>query len=265
MFSHFISCGTYEAIHILDSILNNKSDIKPDTIHGDTHAQSEVVFGLSYLLGIKLMPRIRRWKHLNFYRSHKNNHYEHIDEIFTDVVNWELIRKYLPDMLRVALSIKEGRITASAILRKLGAYSRRNKLYQAFRELGRVIRTGFLLQYLSDKELRETIHAATCKSESFNAFKNWVGFGGEGVIRQNSRDEQRKVIKYNHLVANCICLYNVASITKVLNDLSEEGISVNKEALKAISPYITSHINRFGNYQLDLNQKIPDMQYQMNN
>lgn len=42
---------------------------------------------------------------------------------------------------RVALSIKAGKITPSTILRKLGAYSRKNKLYQAFQELGRVIRT----------------------------------------------------------------------------------------------------------------------------
>jgi TnpA family transposase len=60
-------------------------------------------------------------------------------------------------MLRVVLSIKAGRITASTILRKLGTYSRKNRLYQAFRELGRVVRTAFLLQYLSDAELRQTI------------------------------------------------------------------------------------------------------------
>jgi TnpA family transposase len=47
-------------------------------------------------------------------------------------------------MLRVVLSIKAGRITASTILRKLGTYSRKNRLYQAFRELGRVVRTAFL-------------------------------------------------------------------------------------------------------------------------
>ena len=51
-------------------------------------------------------------------------------------------------MLRVVLSIKVGRISASTILRRLGTYSRKNRLYQAFSELGRVIRTGFLLRYV---------------------------------------------------------------------------------------------------------------------
>jgi TnpA family transposase len=52
-------------------------------------------------------------------------------------------------MLRVALSIKAGRITAPTILRRLGTYSRQNQLYLAFRELGRVVRTAFLLRYLA--------------------------------------------------------------------------------------------------------------------
>lgn len=48
-------------------------------------------------------------------------------------------------MLRVAISIGQGRIRSSTILRKLGTYSRKNKLYWAFCELGRVVRTVFLL------------------------------------------------------------------------------------------------------------------------
>ena len=83
----------------------------------------------------------------------------------------------------------------STLLRKLGTYSRKNRLYLAFRELGRVVRTAFLLQYLSDADLRQTIHAATNKSEAFNRFIRWVFFGGEGLIASNNRTIQRKRIK----------------------------------------------------------------------
>jgi len=62
-----------------------------------------------------------------------------------------------------------------------------------------VIRTLFLLDYISDVELRRSIHAATNKSEEFNSFVKWLFFGGEGVIAENLRHEQRKVIKYSQL------------------------------------------------------------------
>ena len=68
LFSRFIPCGVLEAVHILDGLMSNRSEIKPDTLHGDSHAQNAAVFGLSYLLGIKLMPRIRNWKGLKLYK-----------------------------------------------------------------------------------------------------------------------------------------------------------------------------------------------------
>jgi Tn3 transposase DDE domain len=60
LFSRFIACGTYEATFILDALLRNLSDLQPKRVHADTHGQSAAVFGLAYLLGIELMPRIRR-------------------------------------------------------------------------------------------------------------------------------------------------------------------------------------------------------------
>ncbi len=65
--------------------------------------------------------------------------------LITDRIDWALIQRHLPDMLRVALSIKVGKLTPSTILRRLGTHSRKNKLYFAFRELGRAVRTTFLL------------------------------------------------------------------------------------------------------------------------
>lgn len=43
LFSHFIPCGVYEAVYILDGLIYNQSDIQPDTLHGDTQAQSTPV------------------------------------------------------------------------------------------------------------------------------------------------------------------------------------------------------------------------------
>jgi len=254
LFSRFSTCGAWEGHYILDFIEENKSDVRPDTIHADTQGQSTAIFGLAYLLGIQLMPRIRHWKELNLCRPPGEHRYFHIDSLFNTQAEWHLIETMLPDMLRVALSIKAGTIRPSTILRRLATYSRKNKLYFAFRELGRVVRTIFLLQYLSDLELRQVIQAATNKSEAFNKFVQWVCFGGEGVITENVRDEQRKFIKYNHLVANLLSFHTLVTMTKALQQLLEEGHTVDMEALSTLSPYRTEHINRFGNYVINPNR-----------
>lgn len=129
LFSHFIACGTWEAVYIIDGLLNNKSEIQPDTVHADTQGQSTPVFGLSYLLGIELQPRIRNIKDLVFYRPDKNKKYKHIDKLFGDQIDWNLIETHWQDLMRVVLSIKAGKVLPSTLLRKLSNYSRRNRLY----------------------------------------------------------------------------------------------------------------------------------------
>ena len=113
LFSSFIACGVWEAIHILDGLLENRSEIRPDTLHADTQGQSETVFGLAYLLAIQLMPRIRNWKHLTLYAPSEpvcaGEQIEHIRELFSDTIDWTLIETHVPDMLRVAMSISQGK------------------------------------------------------------------------------------------------------------------------------------------------------------
>jgi TnpA family transposase len=252
LFSHFIPCGVWEAVYIIEGLLQNTSDIQPDTVHADTQGQSTPVFGLAHLLGIKLMPRIRNWHDLVLYRPDKNTIYQHIDALFTDVVDWDLIKTHWQDLLQVVLSIKAGKISSALLLRKLGNYSRKNRLYQAFRELGRVGRTVFLLEYLSDPHMRQQITDKTNKVEAYNGFAKWLFFGGEGVIAENDPEEQEKMIKYNDLVANAVIFQNVVDQSRILAELLAEGFPVYREDVAALSPYLTTHIKRFGDYVVDL-------------
>ena len=263
IFSHFIPCGVFEALYLFDGLLNNHSDIQPDTLHGDTHAQSLTVFGLAYLLGIKLMPRIRNLRDLTFYRAGTETPCQHIDALFSDTVDWDLIETHLPDMLRVVLSIKAGKISASTILRKLGTNSRKNKLFKAFHALGSAVRTGFLMEYIHSAKLRAKVQGATNKSESFNAFVQWLAFGNMGVLRTNDREELRKRIKYNHLVANCVVLYNVFEMSRILNELALEGHHIDPDAVAGINPYGTDHLIRLGQYHLDDARQPPPLRYDL--
>ena len=259
LFSHFIPCGTWEAVYIIEGLLKNKSDLQPEVIHADTQGQNMPVFGLSYLLGIKLMPRIRNWKNLVFYRPDKNIVYQHIDSLFKETINWQLIETHFTDLIQVVLSIYTGKISSVSLLRKLGNYSRKNRLYKAFRELGRVIRTIFLLEYISDLNLRQQITATTNKVEAYNGFSKWLFFGGEQILTTNDREEMEKRIKYNDLVANTVIFHNAVEITNILRQLKREGYLIDKNDVAALSPYLTNNVKRFGDYLLDLTEIPPSL------
>lgn len=159
-------------------------------------------------------------------------------------------------MMQVVLSIREGKISSSLLLRKLGNYSRKNRLYQAFQELGRVIRTLFLLEYISDVELRETITAQTNKVEAYNRLSSWCSFGSDILVASNDDIEMEKAIKHNDILTNSVILQNVADITEISTQLIEEGYKIRKEDMAYQSPYGTGHLKRFGEIILDL-ENIP--------
>jgi TnpA family transposase len=104
-------------VYILDGLTKNDSDIQPDTLHGDTQAQSTPVFGLAYLLGIKLMPRIRNWKDLKCYKPSPEAMYKHIGELFTkDNIDWALIARHRQPEKQVVLCISGTRTSCSHLL-----------------------------------------------------------------------------------------------------------------------------------------------------
>ncbi len=250
LFTHFIPPGVWEAIYIIEALMKNRSNIQPDTVFADTQGQSTPVFAFTYLLGIKLMPRIRNWKDLSFFRPSKNVHYTHIDGLFKDPVAWEMIRTHWRDLMQVALSIYTGRISSPILLRKLSHYSRKNRLYQAAQELGRVQRTIYLLRWISDMSLRSGVTAGTNSVEGYHALTKWLQFGVEGVIQENDPDEQQKRVRYLGLLASALIYWNVVEISRALGELGSQGYPVNKADLAYLSPYITRHIKRFGDYTI---------------
>lgn len=261
LMANFIACSVWEGHYMLDLLEQNRSELQPTVIHSDTQGQNEAIFGLTFLRGIELMPRIRDWRDLTFYRPSEDATYEHIDAIFSQKgINWELIRTHVPDLLRIAVSMKEGRIAPSTILRTLSAG--KSKVAQACHELGRVRRTGFLLRIIAEADLRALVHRETNKSESFNSFVKWVGFGSAGVIRENERPAQHKAIKYTLLVANAIMLYNTVTLANDLRALIREGYYVDAACVAALSPYTTRDLDRFGTYTLNLTNPPEEIDYE---
>ncbi|KRP72580.1 hypothetical protein AYJ70_27450 [Pseudomonas monteilii] len=86
-------------------------------------------------------------------------------------LNIKHIRAHWDEILRLATSIKLGTVTASLVLRKLGSYPRQNGLAVALRELGRIERTLFILDWLQSVELRSRVHAGLNKGEARNALR----------------------------------------------------------------------------------------------
>ncbi|CAJ2881670.1 transposase [Burkholderia pseudomallei] len=254
VFQHFIPPGVWEAIYVIEGLLKAGLSVKADTVHADTQGQSAAVFAFTYLLGINLMPRIRNWKDLVLYRPDSKAKYKHIDKLFTATIDWGLIEQHWQELMQVALSIQAGTISSPLLLRRLGSESRKNRLYLAARELGNVVRTVFLLEWIGSLELRQDVTSNTNKIESYNGFSKWLSFGGD-VIAENEPEEQQKRLRYNDLVASAVILQNTVDMMQALREMAANGEKVRAEDIEFLSPYPTHNIRRFGHYKLHLNRR----------
>ncbi|MGH3420779.1 MAG: Tn3 family transposase [Streptosporangiaceae bacterium] len=153
--------------------------------------------------------------------------------------------------MKVAISIRQGKLSSVTLLRRLRHDSKRNKIYRAFRELGRVISTMVLLRYISDPQLRGHISKATTMVESYNGFAKWLNFGNL-VIGANDPEDQEKTIKFNTHVADLVMFHTTVDMSLVINQLQAEGVPVRREDLAAIAPYQQDNIRRFGDFVYDL-------------
>jgi TnpA family transposase len=134
------------------------------------------------------------------------------------------------------------------MLRKLGAYPRQNGLALALRELGRLERSLFTLQYLRDVELRRRIHVGLNKGEARNALARAVFFNRLGELRDRTYENQRYRASGLNLVVAAIVLWNTVYLERAVKALREQGQVISHNLLAHLTPLGWEHINLTGDY-----------------
>jgi TnpA family transposase len=176
-------------------------------------------------------------------------------------LNIKIIQTHWDEILRLAASIKQGTVTASLMLRKLGSYPRQNGLAVALRELGRIERSLFILDWLQNLELRRRVHAGLNKGEARNALARAVFFNRLGEIRDRSFEQQRYRASGLNLVTAAIVLWNTVYMERAIEKLRELDKPIDDSLLQYLSPLGWEHINLTGDYIWRQNRKIEEGQF----
>lgn len=138
-------------------------------------------------------------------------------------------------------------------------YPRQNGLAIALRELGRIERTLFILDWLQSVELRRRVHAGLNKGEARNALARAVFFNRLGEIRDRSFEQQRYRASGLNLVTAAIVLWNTVYLDRATQAMRETGSKAFDDALlQYLSPLGWEHINLTGDYVWRQNRKVED-------
>lgn len=246
--SKLINVGIRESTYVLDGLLYHESDLKIEEHYTDTAGFTDHVFGLMHLLGFRFAPRIRDLGEIKLYSPNKHTNYDALTPLLGTPINIKHIRDHWDEIMRLATSIKQGTVTASLMLGKLGSYPRQNGLAIALRELGRIERTLFILDWLQNVELRRRVQEGLNKGEARNALARAVFFNRLGELRDRSFEQQRYRASGLNLVTAAIVLWNTVYLERATNALIEHRKLKDDELLRYLSPLGWEHINLTGDY-----------------
>ena len=248
-----------EAAHVIDGLLYHEADLSITTHHTDGGGVSDHVFALAYLLGFSFAPRIPNLAERRLYAFGAGSNWPALTSFIAGAVDEKLITAHWDDVLRLAASVRTGTVSASLMLKRLGSYPRQNGLALALREIGRIERTLFTLDWLEDPELRRQATAELNKGEARNALARAVCFHRLGRLRDRAAEAQQHRASGLALVTAAIALWNTVYLDRAIQSLQRQEESVTEELLAHLAPVGWQHINLTGDYLWDADANIgPD-------
>jgi TnpA family transposase len=245
-----------DSLYILATLLGQRTSLEPKEIMSDTAGYSDVVFGLFHLLGYQFSPRIKDVGGSRYWRIDRTANYGKLNDVSRHRINTALIAQHWDDILRVVGSLKLNSVNATEVMRVLAKEGSLSGLGRAIAEIGRVAKTMYLLEYISNEAYRRRIHTQLNRGESRGRLARVVYHGNRGEMREKYRTGMEDQLGALGLVVNAIALWNSRYMQAALEMVEAIGDKVIEEDVGRLSPLKFAHINMLGRYHFELDQSV---------
>jgi TnpA family transposase len=258
IYSQLKTCSSSEVAAMIEGVLRHCTTMKVEKNFVDSHGQSEVAFAFCHLLGFELMPRLKGIHRQKLYRPlpGQADAYPNLQPVLTRPINWDLIRQQYDQMIKYTTALRLGTAETEAILKRFTRQNLMHPTYRALAELGKVIKTIFLCQYLSSEPLRREINEGLNVVENWNNANGFIFYGKGKEIATNRLEDQEIAVLSLHLLQSCLVYVNTLMIQQVLSQAQWMEL-MQPEDLRALTPLIWGHVNPYGTFQLDLEERLP--------
>lgn len=245
-----------DSLNLLAVVLEQETELQPTEIMSDTAGYTDTVFGVFHLLGYQFSPRIADIGGARFWRVDRKADYGVLDELASNRINIRLIAEHWDDLLRLAGSLKLGVVRTAGLTRTLQTNDRPTRLARALQELGRLVKTIYLLRFIDDASYRRRILIQLNRGEGRHQLARVIFHGKRGELRQRYREGQEDQLGALGLVVNLVVLWNTVYMDVAVRELRAEGYEVRTEDVARLSPLGHKHVNMLGRYAFTLPEAV---------
>ena len=238
-----------EAPYILDGLLMNDVGRKIKEQYADTGGFTDHVFAVTALLSYRFIPRIRDLPSKRLYFFDPVTVPKELRSLIGGKVREKLIVENWPDILRAVATMVAGVMPPSQLLRKFASYPRQHELALALREIGRIERTLFIIDWVLNADMQRRANIGLNKGEAHHALKNALRIGRQGEIRDRTAEGQHYRMAGLNLLAAIIIFWNTKHLGQAISARKRTGLDCSPELLSHISPLGWAHILLTGEYR----------------
>ena len=238
-----------EAPYILDGLLLTDAGQKIREQYADTGGFTDHVFAVTALLGFQFIPRIRDLPSKRLYLFDPASCPKELKGLIGGKIKERLIVANWPDILRSVATMASGAMPPSQLLRKFASYPRQHELAVTLREIGRVERTLFIIDWLLDADMQRRAQIGLNKGEAHHALKNALRIGRQGEIRDRTSEGQHFRMAGLNLLAAIVIYWNTKHLGQAVAGRRREGLGCSPNLLAHTSPLGWAHILLTGEYR----------------
>lgn len=257
VYSQLRSCNASEVAAMMEGVLRHCTDATIDRQYTDSHGQSLVGFAFSYLLGFKLLPRMKRIAHQKLVKADAD---DQVPSCLTGMVadkpvDWEIITQQYDQMVKYATALRLGTAEAEQVLRRFTRGGPKHPTYKAIEELGKAVKSVFVAEYVAAQELRREIHEGLQVVENWNSANTDLFYGSASTIPGSDKEHQEVSMLSLHLLQSALVFINTLLVQSVLKDPVWQQRLTDADK-RGLSPLFWSNANLYGTIDIDMGRRL---------
>ena len=258
-----IGTHEHESHYVFDLLYNNRSDIQRTRHSTDMHGTNQINFWSLLTVGCAFAPRYKnlRKKTASLVSFDSPSKFPE-DALIkpSSKADEDLVIREWPTVQRIMASMVQKNTTQAIIVRKLSSYARQNQTKQALWELDNICRSLYILNFIDDVDLRQSVQRALNRGEAYHRFRRAVAFVNGGKFRVQTEAEQQVWNDCSRLIANAVIYYNTKLLSAVYQQKLATGDQEAVAFIRRMSPVAWQHVNLLGSFEFGDEDPIVDMQ-----
>lgn len=254
--SQTLRASASEVAAMVEGAIRHGTTMNVEGNYVDSHGQSEIGFGITRLLNIDLLPRIKQINRIRLYRpaAGEPDAFPNLGPALTRPIRWDIIANNYDQVIKYATAIRTRTASTEAILSRF-TRSASHPAYQAMLEIGRAQRTAFVARYLRERDLQREIEEGLNVVESWNAANAVIYYGKGAEISTNRREEVEMGALCLRILQASLVYVNTLMLQDVLAEPDWAGLLTPADR-RGLTPLFWSHVRPYGEVRLDLGSRL---------